>query len=204
MARVFELRGLGGGELRSGGFQPRGVRALDPAARNLEGYLFPETYNLTRRMEAKALVGLMAARFLVVFGDELRAEAQSQGPRYARWSHWPRWWRRKPPARRNAPSSPRCISTGCASGWGCSATPPSSTRSSGQAGKRQPHAPGPALRLAVNTTATPGSRQARSPRRARRRLKRCCVPPRWTTSTSSAVTTAAMSSPPRLRSTTAT
>jgi UPF0755 protein len=80
MARVFESRGLGAAQsFVQAASSPGAVRALDPAARDLEGYLFPETYSLTRRMEARALVGLMAARFLDVFGDELRAEAQSQG-----------------------------------------------------------------------------------------------------------------------------
>jgi UPF0755 protein len=80
MARVVESRGLGAAQtFVQAAADPAPIRALDPAARDLEGYLFPETYNLARRAGARTLVGLMAARFLDVFDDELRREAQSQG-----------------------------------------------------------------------------------------------------------------------------
>ena len=49
-ARVRVARAWRGAGLRPGGCQiPAALRALDPAARDLEGYLFPETYNLARR-----------------------------------------------------------------------------------------------------------------------------------------------------------
>jgi UPF0755 protein len=80
MAHVVEVRGLGAAQtFVQAASDPAPIRALDPAAKDLEGYLFPETYNLARRVEARTLVRLMAARFLDVFDDELRAQAQSQG-----------------------------------------------------------------------------------------------------------------------------
>lgn len=80
MARVFETRGLGTAQaFVQAASNPAPVGALDPAARDLEGYLFPETYNLPRRAQAATLVGLMAARFLDVFDETLRQQASSQG-----------------------------------------------------------------------------------------------------------------------------
>ena len=80
MARTFESRGLGTAQaFVQAASDPAPVRALDPAARDLEGYLFPETYNLPRRAQAATLIGLMAARFLAVFDEPLRQEAQRQG-----------------------------------------------------------------------------------------------------------------------------
>jgi UPF0755 protein len=55
------------------------VRDLDPAARNLEGYLFPETYNLPRRAGAPELVKMMATRFHQVLTPALRDEATAHG-----------------------------------------------------------------------------------------------------------------------------
>ena len=43
------------------------IHAIDPAARDLEGYLFPDTYPLSRHTDAPAIVRLMV--------DALRARA---------------------------------------------------------------------------------------------------------------------------------
>jgi UPF0755 protein len=59
------------------------IRAVDPGAADLEGYLFPETYSLPRHTEPAAIVRLMVDRFLRVFGTDLRAAAAA-GCRYAR------------------------------------------------------------------------------------------------------------------------
>ena len=55
------------------------VRAIDPEARDLEGYLFPDTYRLSRHADAAELVRLMVNRFEHVFTPELRDEAASRG-----------------------------------------------------------------------------------------------------------------------------
>jgi UPF0755 protein len=52
---------------------------LDPQARDLEGYLFPETYALPRRAEAEVLVGAMVDRFLKVLTPEMQARAKERG-----------------------------------------------------------------------------------------------------------------------------
>jgi UPF0755 protein len=80
MARIFESRGLGrAADFVAASRNASLVSDLDPAARDLEGYLFPETYNLGRRAGAEELVRMMAARFHQVFGEELRAEARAHG-----------------------------------------------------------------------------------------------------------------------------
>jgi UPF0755 protein len=51
---------------------PAPVRDLDPLARDLEGYLFPDTYDVPQSPEApRALVRRMALRFREVVGSEL-------------------------------------------------------------------------------------------------------------------------------------
>jgi UPF0755 protein len=51
---------------------PAPVRDLDPEAADLEGYLFPDTYDVPRAPEApRALVRRMAQRFREVIGPEL-------------------------------------------------------------------------------------------------------------------------------------
>ena len=55
------------------------ISAIDPAARDLEGYLFPETYPLPRHTDAPTLVRQMVARFDHVLTPELRATLHAQG-----------------------------------------------------------------------------------------------------------------------------
>ena len=51
------------------------VKAIDPEARDLEGYLFPDTYGLPRHASAAQLVSQMVGRFNQVFGGDLKAAA---------------------------------------------------------------------------------------------------------------------------------
>lgn len=81
MARIFELRGLGTADsfvqaARDGASL---VSDIDPSARTLEGYLFPETYTLSRHAGAPELVRMMVARFHQVFTLELREAAAARG-----------------------------------------------------------------------------------------------------------------------------
>jgi UPF0755 protein len=55
------------------------VSALDPAARNLEGYLFPDTYSLPRRASARYLVKRMVERFESVMTSDMRRAAAERG-----------------------------------------------------------------------------------------------------------------------------
>jgi UPF0755 protein len=80
MARLFESRGLGTAKtFVDAAGDTSAVRAVDAAATDLEGYLFPETYNLARHAKASALVAQMAERFVDVFDESLRREAEAQG-----------------------------------------------------------------------------------------------------------------------------
>jgi UPF0755 protein len=72
MATLFEDRGFG----RASAFvtaasDPAAIRDLDPAARDLEGYLFPDTYALPRNASATALVSLMVRRFRSAYAAAL-------------------------------------------------------------------------------------------------------------------------------------
>jgi UPF0755 protein len=76
MAKIFEAHGIGPATafIRAAkDVSP--IHELDPAATDLEGYLFPETYSLPRKTDAAKLVRLMAARFERVFSPELRQAA---------------------------------------------------------------------------------------------------------------------------------
>ncbi|MGB7217580.1 MAG: endolytic transglycosylase MltG [Vicinamibacterales bacterium] len=80
MAKVFEGRGFGtAASFVAAASDPALIRALDPAARDLEGYLFPETYSLPRHADASALVRQMVDRFEHAFTPELRAAAAARG-----------------------------------------------------------------------------------------------------------------------------
>jgi len=80
MARLFESRGLGTADaFVTAASDPSAIRQVDSEATDLEGYLFPETYNLPRRASAALLVSQMTARFLAVVDTQVRAEAAAQG-----------------------------------------------------------------------------------------------------------------------------
>jgi UPF0755 protein len=80
MARLYESREFGTAKdfLAAAG-DPTPVEAIDPAAPDLEGYLFPDTYALPRRTPASRLVAMMVDRFLETYTEDLRAKAQEQG-----------------------------------------------------------------------------------------------------------------------------
>jgi UPF0755 protein len=76
MASIFESHGLGSASsFLEAAKDPAPIRDLDPAATDLEGYLFPETYALTRKTDAGKLVRLMVAAFNRALAPELRAAA---------------------------------------------------------------------------------------------------------------------------------
>ena len=80
MAQVFEERGFGSAaDFTTAAQNAALIRDLDPAARDLEGYLFPETYALPRRTPASKVVEQMVAGFKQAFAGELRAAAAADG-----------------------------------------------------------------------------------------------------------------------------
>jgi len=79
MAKIFEAHGLGtAASFVQAARDPAPIHELDPAAKDLEGYLFPETYALPRHTDAAKLTRLMVARFEKVFTPELRQAAAAR------------------------------------------------------------------------------------------------------------------------------
>jgi UPF0755 protein len=80
MAALYERAGLGvAADFVGASRQADLMRDLDPAARDLEGYLFPDTYALPRRASAADLAAMMVARFEQAWTDDLRREAERSG-----------------------------------------------------------------------------------------------------------------------------
>src|SRR4051812_8899900 len=76
MAGIYESHGLGTAEsFKQAAANASLVHGLDAEAKDLEGYLFPETYALSRHADAAKLVAAMVSRFEHVFTPELRAAA---------------------------------------------------------------------------------------------------------------------------------
>ena len=199
MARIFESRGLGTADsfveaAREGASL---VRDIDPSARDLEGYLFPETYALSRHAGAAELVRMMAARFHQVFTPELREAAAARGlsPREAVTLASTR--REGDRAAGRAADRRRRLPPSAAPEHGAAVRPDRHLRARGEGPvPRQPDAREPAGRFALQHLPLPGA-AARADRRAepRRRSRPSRTPSRWTTCTSSAATTARTSSP---------
>ena len=80
MARIYENAGFGPeSAFTEAATDGALVSRIDPAARDLEGYLFPDTYALPRRATAVDLVRKMVARFETVFSPALGDAAVSLG-----------------------------------------------------------------------------------------------------------------------------
>jgi UPF0755 protein len=83
MAAVFESAGFGPASSFIEAARDRSlvdlVKDLDPAAPDLEGYLFPDTYNIPRRTDAPRLVRVMVDRFRQVLTPDMRAAAEARG-----------------------------------------------------------------------------------------------------------------------------
>jgi len=77
---VFAAAGLGTvEEFLIEARDPARIQGIDPDARSLEGYLFPDTYQLPRSAGAKRIVDAMVANFLRAFDADLRAAAAARG-----------------------------------------------------------------------------------------------------------------------------
>jgi peptidoglycan lytic transglycosylase G len=79
MAAIFESHGFGRAPLfLDAAKDTAAIRDLDPAAADLEGYLFPDTYPLPRHTDAAKLVRQMTAEFARALTPELRAAAAAR------------------------------------------------------------------------------------------------------------------------------
>jgi len=80
MAKIFESHGMGSAASFVDASKDASlVHDLDPAAPDLEGYLFPETYLLSRHTDAAKMMRLMVGRFTHVFTSEMREAAAARG-----------------------------------------------------------------------------------------------------------------------------
>lgn len=80
MSRVFEAGGFGpAASFVTAARDASLVQAFDPQARDLEGYLFPDTYSFPRGSDAARVVRAMVDRFGQVATPELRTSAASRG-----------------------------------------------------------------------------------------------------------------------------
>jgi UPF0755 protein len=80
MAALFETRGLGpASDFSTAASDEQLIRDIDPAARDLEGYLFPDTYATMRHTTAAELVPRMVAGFEKALTPDIRAAANRRG-----------------------------------------------------------------------------------------------------------------------------
>jgi UPF0755 protein len=80
MAAIFESQGLGSAaDFREAASKGALISDLDPSAPDLEGYLFPETYAVSRHVNAPQLVSSMVDRFRHVLTPELQQAASEHG-----------------------------------------------------------------------------------------------------------------------------
>jgi UPF0755 protein len=80
MSAVFERSGFGtADEFLRAASDPSSIRDIDPAAPDLEGYLFPNTYALPRSATAEQLVRRMVAAFRATLTPELVQQADARG-----------------------------------------------------------------------------------------------------------------------------
>jgi UPF0755 protein len=80
MSEIFEATGLGtAADFRLAAEDTSLVADLDPSARSLEGYLFPDTYALARGSGGAGAVKAMVDRFSHELTSELRGELQQSG-----------------------------------------------------------------------------------------------------------------------------
>ncbi len=79
MARVYETREFDtAASFLEAARDATLIRDLDPAAADLEGYLFPDTYALPRGTPARRLAALMVERFRATFDDQMQRRAREQ------------------------------------------------------------------------------------------------------------------------------
>jgi UPF0755 protein len=80
MADVYAARGLGTrDQFVAAAADASQIHDLDPAATDLEGYLFPDTYLVPRQTPAPALVAQMVRGFRSALSPELIAKAGADG-----------------------------------------------------------------------------------------------------------------------------
>jgi UPF0755 protein len=77
--RIVRARLVRRADLDAAFRDPAPIRDLDPEARDLEGYLFPETYRFPRGTSARRILEEMVARFREVYAEAAAARARELG-----------------------------------------------------------------------------------------------------------------------------
>jgi UPF0755 protein len=79
MASLYESRGFGTArEFTDAAANASLINDLDPDAKDLEGYLFPETYAVPRRTPASRLIEQMVQQFRAAYDDNIRSHAEER------------------------------------------------------------------------------------------------------------------------------
>jgi UPF0755 protein len=79
MSKIFESHRLGpASAFVDAARQPAAIHDVDPAARDLEGYLFPETYAIPRKIDASKLVTQMVSAFERALTPQMREAAAAR------------------------------------------------------------------------------------------------------------------------------
>jgi UPF0755 protein len=80
MAAIYESKGFGPAkDFLAATKNAALVSAVDPDAKDLEGYLFPDTYKLPRHVTAEQLVARMVASFMKALTPDLIDKADARG-----------------------------------------------------------------------------------------------------------------------------
>jgi UPF0755 protein len=80
MAALYESKGMGEAKaFIAAASHGELVRDIDPAARDLEGYLFPDTYALPRKATAEQLIARMVASFTKALTPDIVSAASERG-----------------------------------------------------------------------------------------------------------------------------
>ena len=80
MAALYEAHGFGSSkEFVAAAGNAALINDLDPKARDLEGYLFPETYALPRTTPANHIIELMVERFRATYGEVAKDHQLPEG-----------------------------------------------------------------------------------------------------------------------------
>ena len=182
------------------------IRALDPAAQNLEGYLFPDTYPLPRRADAPTPRPRDGAAIRARAHARAAQRGGGAGPLHPSGGHARIDRGKGNRARRRAADGRGRVPEPVADRHGAAVRSDGDLRAQARRNVHgQPAARRSRVRLAVqHLPVSRGCRPVRSPRRAGPRSKRRSIPPTSTICTSSAGTTARTSSRARSTSTIAT
>jgi UPF0755 protein len=129
MAAVFESAGYGSAaDFVAASRNAALVRDFDPEAKDLEGYLFPDTYTLPRRTTAAQLVERMVSRFQKVLTSELRSRAAERGFTVRQVVTLASLVEKETAKAEERPVVAGVYANRLEMGWGCSATRPSFMR----------------------------------------------------------------------------